>query len=356
VADGDYKGNAGWNTSAQTRRLVNFDATGDAYGSTPYLYSSTSKKSEYLVPRAGKEPVLRPNGSSGGITALKNDKPAVNSYPNNLFNIFRSSSKRKCVDINDPAVPGNSHVFEIADDAMQLAVRTAAAGGTNAKPNLTKAELTLIYNGTYVKWGDIPGYTGPAPNNAIVPVIPQNQSGTYADFIKDVTGNAAPTTPYGIVAEEHDPAPFTSFPVTADHKGSGFPAGPADVIIPFSTGRWNMHEQGYFNTADTPAAPVNVSKAELQGGASLSAPTAGGGWWLGRKLYLIVRENDVNSTVKWQVGSTQNFVQALLLDNPVGADGIFFRPGSSSLYTSAGVIQNYVNTGPASLAAGNCTT
>src|ERR1051326_4583175 len=78
LADGDVAGDAGFNATNQTRRAINFDATGDACGGVT--------AGATVVLRANSKPVGRPNGSGSGISALLTDTGATEN-----INFVRSS-------------------------------------------------------------------------------------------------------------------------------------------------------------------------------------------------------------------------------------------------------------------------
>jgi ABC-type phosphate transport system substrate-binding protein len=329
-ADGTPTGLLGYNATNTSRRVVSFDATADASGRAAYQNGSSTQLSSTIVLRAGSNPIARPNGSGAGITALLNDST-------HQIDFVRSSRLPKGAEqIQASTTPGfgaGIHVFQIATDALQIAVNaTGAAPVTNAPAALSCDNLLKIYQGTYKKWSDVPGYTGPAPNDGIVPVIPQTGSGTRNDFLADLAntcnGGTAVTLAGNVaVGEEHDPGAITG--ITSHTDVNGNPVTKADGIEPFSTGRFNLIQTGYFGTA----APAN--SVSLLGGTSYS---------LARALYFLCRDADVTSTTPFQLGSPNNLVQTLF-----GRTTSWFgRAANSGLFTAAGVTQAWADLGLAS--------
>lgn len=321
VDDGAPSGLAGFNALNTARRVWSFDATADASGRTAYQNGSSTALATQIVLRAGSKPVNRPNGSGSGISALLTDA-------GHQIDFVRSSRLPKVSEQTTAAgtagFGAGIHVYRIATDGLDLAVNNAA---TNAPLGLSAAELVNIYNGTWTTWGQIPGYTGPAPANTIIPVIPQAGSGTRSDFLADLqaaNGGVAITLGANVkVAEEHDPAGITA------------QASPADAIEPFSTGRYNLIQSGYFGTA----SPANSVKL-LTG----TAPDAAASYHLVRNLYILVRDADVTSTTPMQVGGSLNFVKTLFGT----ATSYYAKAANSGLFTAAGVTQSWADLGLAS--------
>lgn len=321
VDDGSPNGLAGYNALNTARRVWSFDATADAAGRTAYKNGTSTALDSQVVLRAGTNPVARPNGSGSGIAALLADA-------NHRIDFVRSSRLPTAAEQTTAAgtagFGAGIHVFRIATDGLEIAVNNAA---TNAPVGLSAAELVNIYNGTWTTWGQIPGYTGSAPTNTIIPVIPQSGSGTRNDFLNDLkaaNGGVAITLGANVkVAEEHDPAGITG------------QSAPADAIEPFSVGRYNLIQTGYLGTS----APANAVKL-LTG----TAPDASAAYVLNRSLYILVRDADVNSTTPMQVGGTLNFVKTLF-----GTSTSFYaKAANSGLFTAAGVTQSWADLGLAS--------
>ncbi|MFF1817975.1 PstS family phosphate ABC transporter substrate-binding protein [Kribbella sp. NPDC058245] len=178
-------------TPVPSAKLASFDATGSAT----------------VTLRAGTTAVTRPNGSGAGITAL---------CSNTNVSAARSSRGPSSSDC------ANLAFLPFAKDS----VRWAANSGVTGVPTLTDAQLTGIYNCTITNWNQVGG-----PNLAILPLIPQLNSGTRTFWATQVGINA--TTPPscvkdnvgGVAVQEHSPAPIKA------NAGS---------IAPFSVGRYNL--------------------------------------------------------------------------------------------------------------------
>jgi hypothetical protein len=327
LADGDQNANPGYNTGNTSRRVFSFDATADASGRAAYLNSTTTLLPNSIVLRAGSNPSTRPNGSSAGISALIGDS----SHKIDFVRASRLPTAAEQTNAKAAASFGGLgiHVFQIATDGLQIAVNNTGTGTlTNAPASLSCTDLVGIYSGTSKKWGDVAGYSGPAPADGIVPVLPQAGSGTAKDFIKDLTacngGTVFNLAPNLVTSEEHDPTGITGIPAHTDINGN--PVSKLDGIAPFSTGRNNLINSGYFGT--TPA-PNTVS---LLGGTS---------YILNRSLYILCRDADVASTTPFQLGGTLNLAKTLF-----ALPTSFFNKGANAAqYTSAGVVQSFVDAG-----------
>jgi ABC-type phosphate transport system substrate-binding protein len=328
-ADGSPTGLSGYNSTNTARRVVSFDATADASGRAGYQRSSTTALASTIVLRAGTPPVVRPNGSGAGITALLGDST-------HKIDFVRSSRlpspTEQATAAGTAGFGAGIHVYQIATDGLQIAVNaTGAAPATNAPASLSGGDLVNIYNGTYKKWSDVPGYAGPTPNDGIVPVIPQTGSGTRNDFLASLAGfNGGTAITLGanvITSEEHDPTGVTG--VTAHTDVNGFPVTNKDAIAPFSTGRDNLIDTGYFGTNPAP------NTITLLGGSS---------YILNRFLYILCRDADVTSTTPFQVGSTLNLAKTLFATQT----SWYGKAANSGLFTAAGVTQAWVDKGLAS--------
>jgi ABC-type phosphate transport system substrate-binding protein len=308
LADGDVSGHTGFNTTNQSRRVVNFDATGDACGS--------ATTNAVAVLRANSKPVTRPNGSGAGITALNADTGSTE-----VINYVRSSRLPTPAE-QATATPawGGLHVYQFATDGLKMAVSNSVT--THAPATLDLAVLVNIYQGTYLKWGDIPGYTGSAPTATIHPLLPQSGSGTRNFFLADLqaqNGGTAIVLGSNVLAmQENDPTLIEN---------------DADAIGPFSVGRASVLNAGYCGPAST-----NVIKL-LSAGDTYSTS---------RGLYIIVRQRDVTDTTgafgipfPWQTGGTKNWVQTLF----VGTLSLIGRSSNAPLIASAGLVPGYQDLG-----------
>jgi len=306
LADGDAALNsAGFNSAGGVNRLVSFDATPDANDRAGYLNGSATNALKPLNPtivlRAGTQPVQRPNGSGAGITALNLDTGRV-------INFVRSSRLPSSAEQSTAITKfgaGGLHVVKIATDEL----RAAVANTTNAPASLTIAQLLGIYKCTTTDWATVGGSPG-----TIIPLLPQSGSGTRSTFLADLkAANGGTDIPIGgclQTVEENDPASIT-----------GLGANAANAVAPFSQGRIDLYNSGYFKDPNVafPNATVitNAGVKTIIGAGSYDNP---------RGLYMIYRDADQNSTKKIQPGNAQNFAQALfapLSGSPyvAGADG-----------------------------------
>ncbi len=103
------------------------------------------------------KPTGRPNGSGAGIGALNADTGATE-----VINYVRSSRLPSPAEQTAATTNGwgGLHVYQFATDGLEMAVSQKVA--TDAPTSLPLSVLVNIYQGTYLKWGDIPGYSGPA--------------------------------------------------------------------------------------------------------------------------------------------------------------------------------------------------
>lgn len=330
VADGDTAGNPGFNASVQNR-LVTFDATPDANDRAGYLNGSTSAALKPLNPtivlRQGTNPVARPNGSSSGITALLADNGSARKL--DFVRASRAPKASELATAND-----NSHLYgglrtvQIATDPLQAAVATT----TNAPAAISVAQLVDIYKCNTTSFAAIGG-TG---TGAIIPLIPQSGSGTRSTFegdLKAANGNVAVTLGSCVqTVEENDPTSIT---------GS---TSPANTIAPFSGGRLNLFNAGYFKDPATGATLTPGVK--LVGAVDSSGTVTDGSYQNIRPLYVIFRGKDENVTTAFQPGSTKNAAQALFIRK--GTSRSFVESaGGQTLIASGGVNPLYNDKGNA---------
>jgi ABC-type phosphate transport system substrate-binding protein len=324
MADGDPGANSfGVNSSVSKNRMFTFDATPDANDRSGYLNGSTATAQLPLTPtivlRAGTSPIQRPNGSGSGVAALLADKTAPYK-----INFVRMSRLPKVAEQNQAVTNGfvgGLHVVKLSTDNLQMAAATV----TNAPASLTIAQLVQIYECNTTNWSTVGGGSG-----TIIPVMPQTGSGTYGSFTADLqAGNGGTAVPLGtcvVYGEEHDPSGIT--------KSSS----PINTVEPFSQGRLNLYngstsEPAYFYdpTVVFPGAatPINAGVKLL------------GGYVDNRGLYIAFRDADKSSAVKWQPGSSQNWVQALFLGTgnyAAGSDaaGAIASGGATPAYADCG--------------------
>lgn len=314
--------NTGYNLGLKNRAF-SFDATADASGRTVYSDNSASGTilAATAVMRAGSVPVVRPLGSGAGIASLyKGVYPAAVGGP--VVQFARASRLPSCTENSDAAAAGfgGLHVYKFAKE--DLAMGVVKGGTSNAPAGLTPDQVLKIYTGVYSKWNDIPG-NGAGSGATIIPMVPPLTSGTRATFdadMKTANGGSAPTysNPNLQTTTEND---YTAFA----NSGS-----PANAIIAFSGGRIGLNDSGYFGAA-----------AQNQVKQLLGTPPGGGSSYDNqRNLYFVAKQSDVTSSVKFQPGGTQNWVQALF-----GSSGVLNDPGYAANITAAGFTPAYSDLG-----------
>jgi len=322
LADGDTGGVLGYNGAGNINRVFSFDATPDANDRAGYLQGSTLSAPKGLNPtvvlRAGTSPVLRPNGSGSGITALNLDKTAPN-----FINFVRSSRLPKASEQTTAQANLGTTLHPVRISTEDLTM--AAATTTNAPAALTTAQLVSIYECSATKWTDVGGTS----TNTIIPILPQSGSGTFGTFDADLRA-VKPGLVYGtctVTDEENDPSSITKSPA------------PADTIDPFSSGRKALFDSGYFKD---PTVKFGNPPVALASGIQLLRGT--GSYNNTRGLYIIFRDSDLSSTVPFQPGGTKNLVQTLFL-NP-GGSAPFVNSGSGrALITSGGTTPAFKDCG-----------
>jgi hypothetical protein len=360
----------GFNTTAKVNRIFSFDATADAAGRAQYSATGRDATGPFpsaVVLRQGGFPLYRAQGSGDGYKDLINDTTAHGAGPYTI-DYVRASRLPKAAEqlAMAKAIYGASttnttgiHVFKIATDGLDLAVNNLPANVPAGDPltcvpaaGIAVADLVKAYDGTYQTWGDL--YTGGAytsPGGAcatepLVPVTPdQAKSGTGADFfgdLKTASGNAAYALSSRVLkVEEHDPAAFSATG-TILTGGSPVAYGPQDIVGPFSLGRYNLIQTGYFDHVQdihggAPASFINSVALQVPGAGSVSATA----YAKARTLYIAVRDSAVTSTTPFLPGGAKNWVQTFFQ----GTLSQYGKAASASLFTAAGVTQAYSDLG-----------
>jgi ABC-type phosphate transport system substrate-binding protein len=337
--NGDAAGDAGFDQQATVNRVVSFLATPDSNGRSAYTNSvTTGAASTSLYPtdvlRAGTTPTPRVSSSGGAISAFLLDTGATEQ-----INFISSASLPTSTQQSAAASAGWGylHVVEIGTDSVQIAVDSTA---TNAPSGLSAAELLGIYNGTYTTWNQLPGNSA-GSTATIVPDIPPSTSSIYKTFIADLTtanDGTAPTLAADVkTVEQNDPTVIT---------GS---SSSANVIVPFSAGRLNLWNSGYFHSPNNGTWGLPSSLAVLTPGVKLLTGTPGdSGAVYASPItdYVIFRNSDAASTTPLEPGGTKNWVQTLFSD-PGGSPPFFDRAAGQTLLTAAGITPDYDDLGDA---------
>jgi ABC-type phosphate transport system substrate-binding protein len=333
VANGDYNGDAGFNSAGAYNRLVTFDATPDGNGRSAYTNNVTSgANSAALSPtdvlRAGSFPVQRVSSSGNGINALLADTAS----PEVINFVFSASLPT----LAQQTQAGNQnwgflHVVEIGTDSVGIAAETT--GSNVPSGGLSIQELLKIYTGQVTTWNQL---TGGTSTDTIIPDIPPSSSSIYKTFIADLTtanGGVAPTLSASVkTVEQNDPTAITAA------------AHPADAIVPFSAGRLALWNDGYFHN---PATPFPGSSTPLSPGVSIPSGTAGDGnaaYSSPITDYVIFRQSDTTSTTPMEPGGARNWIQTLF-SNPGGAAPFVNKAAGQALIAAAGLTPNYQDLG-----------
>lgn len=347
-ADGDGT-NAGYNFG-KSSRLISFDATPDANARAGYLNGSSAGGLKPLNPtivlRGGSTPVQRPNGSGAGIKALSLDT-------GNSINFARSSSALTADQVNvakGNGGVGSLHEVRLATDGIHVATGTT----TNAVP-LSKAQLFSIYTCAKTTWNQVGGQV----TSTIIPVIPQLGSGTRKTFLTDIgftvasDGTSSPALGSCVKTyEENDPYALyldSSGNQVTDPYAAGQTAN-ANAIEPISDSRLDLYRSGFFtnpNTAaGTSAATLVPAVKEITSGTPSDSAAV---YANNRGLYIVFREADVNSGVKFN-GSNTNWAKTLFL----GSGSFFASANGQRLLASAGVTPDYADCGVDSTSSATC--
>ncbi len=336
--NGDTNGDAGYDGVATVNRVVSFYATPDANGRSAYTNNTTTgTNSAALNPtdvlRAGTFPVQRVSSSGNAVAALLAD-------PNENINFVTSASEPTAAQQTAAltAGPGGTswgylHVVKIATDTVQ----TAVASTSNAPAGLSIAELLGIYKGTYTQWNQLPGNSG-GSSDTIIPLIPPTSSSVTKTFLADLktaNGGTAPTLSSSVkTVEQNDPSVITTA------------STPADALIPFTTGRFNLYNSGYFHNPATPYPGGTVVSPGIKL-LSATAPDSGASYSSPITDYVIFRQSDVTgTTTPIQPGSSLNWIQYLFSKTSGQTWTPFFQQSAGqALLAAAGVTASYQDLG-----------
>jgi ABC-type phosphate transport system substrate-binding protein len=260
------------------------------------------------VLRAGTSPVQRPNGGGAGINALLADGSGGTSA--NLIQFVRSPNLPTAG--NQTTAQSNLgsqlHSVRIATDQQFI----ATAATTNAPAaGLTNEQLAEIYcsnASTHItKWSDI---NASLSGDNIIPEAPQDGAGVLKIFQAGLSaglGGAACTFNANVLrVQQNDPTTITNA------------ATPADAIVPFPKGRYDLYDAGYFHNPNQPynsTTSFGNGTALSASGIKLQVPGSGGvsagAFSATIPYYIVFRDADASSSTDWQPGSTLNWVQTL---------------------------------------------
>jgi PBP superfamily domain len=196
---------AGYNSRTPTpaNRLASWDATG----------------SPTIVPAQGCAPIARPDGSSAGIAALRDDTAGCLEF---------ARSSRAAT----PADTGLRFVPFAAD-----AVSWVKAGTSNAPTSLSRAELRDIYTCAKTRWTQVGGTSAAT----IIPILPNPNSGTRAFFLTAISATTTPVNPGACVVNGVRPGTGTLIQENdARELSRALPPGgsAANALLPYSVAKY----------------------------------------------------------------------------------------------------------------------
>lgn len=323
-ADGDTKGDLGYNSTGNINRLVTFNATADANARAAYADGSTLAAPKPLNPtivlRAGTHPVQRPSSSGAALAALVADTGHEIDF---VFSASEPTSAEQQA-IASQHTGDYLHTVQLGTDAVEI----AADDTTNAPAHLTIAQLVDIYDGTATKWTDVGGTS----SATILPLLPPSSSSITKTFEKDLQAangnNPVTLAPDVQTVEQNDPTAITAQTESAN------------AIVPFSSARLSLFNSGYFTDPTVPfpgGSAIDPGIKLLTGGSSYDSVV---------KHYVVFRESDTTDG-PFQPGGKLNWVQTLF-SNPGGTKPFFDRPTGEALVQAAGTTPAYDDLGDVS--------
>jgi ABC-type phosphate transport system substrate-binding protein len=157
----------------------------------PYFYSwdalpkgaVAASNSYKIVPKTGCTTIIRPDGSSKGVSALDDnfvDRTITTGGKKAVYyciDFARSSGGRSS---SAPKIgPGGVIYVAFAKDAITWAADSVKAGGTDAPASLSTKQLKGIFDCKTTNWDQVGG-----KNAKIKVFLPQNGSGTLSTWLK----------------------------------------------------------------------------------------------------------------------------------------------------------------------------
>lgn len=209
--------------------------------SATHLYSwDAVPQGQMIKPKATCSKIVRPTGSSAGITALESSQK-ISTGTKFCLDAARSSRDRAST---DPPCAANGICFvKLGGDQLTYATRKA---GTNAPASLTPAQLKSIYLCKVRNWNQVGGKTG-----TIKPFEPQSGSGTLASWLTFL-GNGTPITPGACVSDVNN--------TLIENQGDAPQLNNANAIWPYSVADFisQAYHSAHCATANCgyPAAPT----------------------------------------------------------------------------------------------------
>lgn len=210
-----------YNSTSPANKLWSWDAVNPSTGAIgDTIVTKGSSASDTTCSTA------RPDGSGAGIAELEKNAKDGGDF---CVDFARSSRAPASTDPNTIAFAA------MARDGITYSSPEASGVTSPVPENLTWQDLAEIYscNSSATNWSDFGG--GNAP---IVPVLPQNGSGTRATFLLALGGGTTPLTPGSCVVDGTSAGieenTGLSSPNEAQFDPSGTPA--VDDVFPYSIG------------------------------------------------------------------------------------------------------------------------
>jgi len=325
AVNGDFvHGYVGYDSGGGVNRAAYFDATADANGRPSKTPSDPTD-----VLRADGYPLPRIQTDGAAISALLADTGIPETINFVATATLPTAAQQTEAGINGW---GHLHVVQIAADSVEIA---ADSSSTNAPAGLSAADLLGIYDGHYTKWNQLPGNSG-GSGATIIPELPPTGSSINKTFLADLrtaNGGTAPVLAGDVVTvEQNDPTAITGA------------SSPANAIVPFSAGRLNLWNSGYFHN---PGVPFPAGSALSPGISLLTGPVPGGGSYYDSAIhdYIIFRQSDATSSTPLQPGGTLNWVNALFSDPGNPTQAWFDTAEGQTLIDDSGVTATYDDLG-----------
>lgn len=278
-----------------------------------YDPSSPTANRDFITLSDGSH-VVRPNGSGAGIKTLYTGSGATDQ-PKIAFARSSGGTSQAYVDAKLTFLP-------YAVDKLEI----ATAETTNAPADLTDKQILGIYNGTYTKWGDLPGYQGPGKalsgtgtNSTyqtsaylIHAYFPQANSGTYGFFTQQlgkISGASNSSSDYG---NGHNSA----------WNGTDFTGASIQE-----------HDPTYLKDDPNAIAPFSVARAGLINSTGAVVRKGSSTWEPQRAVYNVLRT---------QAGSGDNpdwLASSPLMKAIFGPSGLLCSPDAEPVIEAQGFFQ-----------------
>ncbi|NGZ99964.1 hypothetical protein G5V59_06175 [Nocardioides sp. W3-2-3] len=249
----------GYNTAGNRWRFVNFDSSGDAQGRSAYtdprrLATITGngtigengvkyiKQSDVKPAQPDRRPARRPGPRRAPLRRRRRWTRRDHQRRPGLDR--RGPQPRRPLGGQPEHDPGQAgHQGSTGSRSPPTARLIAVAATTNAPATLSADDILKIYTGQYTKWSDVPGYTGPAPDDTIIPLTLPSDAGMWNTFLANVKrqnpGNSTFTgrnNPNSFNVQQNDPTAIALLP-EAQRK---------NAIVPFPRGRYRTLNKGYY--------------------------------------------------------------------------------------------------------------